>query len=117
MRLDKYRLNQGRLREYQQRLFVLAEEYNAFIIIVQTETNKSFGFFVPSKFQEIGKNTDRQIAFYLIFNNQMLIVCKSRKKYPDFQSNHDQFIGIGGALQIFNNPKHQNWAFLYESYW
>ena len=47
MRLSPEKCESGKLKEDQQILYSKAKYFNAFLVIVQTNFNKAFAFFVP----------------------------------------------------------------------
>ena len=56
-------------------------KFNSFLIIIKSEANKSFGFFIPSQL-EINKwqVTKNQICFYWINNESELVTCESKNQ-------------------------------------
>jgi hypothetical protein len=50
--------------------------FNSFLIIVETDYQKKFAFFVPNKFEYATnlKSTSTQLAFYWI-NDDQLVTC------------------------------------------
>ena len=75
---------------------------NAFLIFVRSENKKTFGFFIPSKFESTDydlKKTGTQLAFYWIDNDQ-LVTCQSTDN-PIYKSNDHRLITIRG-MEIMN---------------
>ena len=60
-------LSNGNLKEHQQKIWENAKNFNSFLIIVLSEQNKEFAFFVPHRFeQNEWEKTGKQFAFYWI---------------------------------------------------
>ena len=55
------------------------ETFNSFLIIVESEYQKKFAFFVPNKFEYITnlKPTNTQLLFYWINDNQLVTCTRS----------------------------------------
>ncbi len=82
-----------------------------------SEHNKAFAFFVPDRFQQTsyGKTTSKQIAFYWI-NDDYLVTSKRSDKTWFCSSDHS-FIEILGALNITNDRRHFDYAYLNTKLW
>ncbi len=63
------------------------ETFNSFLIIVESEYQKKFAFFVPNKFEYIRYNisNSKQLAFYWINDDELVTCIKSMD--PEFSSN------------------------------
>ena len=58
--------------------------FNSFLVFIESEFKKIFGYFIPCKFEITGwKKTEQQFCFYYINDNQELITC-SRTSDPEF---------------------------------
>ena len=54
-------------------------KFNSFLIIIKSEAEKSFGFFIPARLEiDEWQATKDQISFYWINNESELITCISK---------------------------------------
>ncbi len=81
------------------------------LLIVRSNYNKEFVYFIPSKFQKArGLITGKQYAFYWINNNQ-LITCMN-EKHCVFFSTDKYFIFLDLGIVIANNREFKDMAAL-----
>ena len=88
---------------------------NSSLIIVESDYQKIFAFFVPNKFEYTNqKSTGTQLLFYWI-NDDQLVTCTS-KGITWFSSDDYEFIWING-ISILNDRKDSDGAWLDPEYW
>ena len=51
MRINKNELARGNLKNAMSKLYQLFDGYEAFVVIIQSDWGKFFGYFIPCKFQ------------------------------------------------------------------
>ena len=91
------------------------ETFNSFLIIVESEYQKKFAFFVPNKFEYTNqKSTGTQLLFYWI-NDDQLVTCTS-KGITWFSSDDYSFIWISG-ISIKNDRNYLDVAWLRPNDW
>ncbi len=92
-------------------------KYNSFLVIIESNYTKQFGFFVPAKFEYVKneKTTKKQLAFYQINNSTLVTATNSVD--PKFGSDDDYFIGINYGLVISNKRNKIDSASLNSKYW
>ena len=94
----------------------MAKDFKSFLVILQSNFDKSFGFFVSEKLKKTNQiKTKKQLAFYFINGNQ-LITCQTSFK-PYFLSNDEFFIGISSGMGIYNDRERKDWAWLNGDRW
>ena len=78
--------------------------------------NKDVAFYIPARFEATNnfKKTGTILAFYWL-NNGELITCKSQN--TGYTSINCTFIGIFGALSIFNDRRRDDSIFLSRNDW
>lgn len=94
-------------------LYTYLNDSNAFLLFVRSENEKTFGFFIPSKFESTGydlKKTDNQLAFYWI-DDEKLVTCQSTFN-PIYKSNDHRLITLRG-MEIMNRRWNSDYAKLY----
>lgn len=119
LRLNQQNLNKGNLENYQKKLWKdFEDDYNGTIVIVRSNFDKEFAYFMPDRLEEQGfKETDLQLAFYWIDKTQ-LITCKSKEQHSFFQSGgqFNTFIGMEGWA-VENDRSIRDSVRLNSNYW
>jgi hypothetical protein len=101
--------------ERRKTLYQFLADSDGFLILVRSNFDKTFGFFVPSNFQKRDNSemTNPLLAFYWIENNSKLATSK-RTDYPFYGSSWDNdIIDLWGLLEIRLNRANEDLMNLY----